>query len=295
MKRLLLLMVAALGLVVFIVSCEQKSAPKEIRISTNPWVGFTPIMYAEQKGWLKDTRFKFIWTVGLDENSKLYEKGLTQGFTATQYELFNFKNQAKIKPFFLIDKSSGADVILSNRSIEEMRTDQAKIDAFFELISVNEDIFKAFLVKHEFTKAKFELHNADQGKLSEMEFSKKPILLISYEPYATVIEKKGFKRIASTKELDNIQVVDALFIEEAVGLSAQDDVKKLKLAFDKSVEQLKKDPKEYYESIKGYLEKQSYEEFMASTKGIEWLNIAPPAATVDYLKNQGVGVDRLLK
>jgi NitT/TauT family transport system substrate-binding protein len=233
--------------------------------------------------------------VGLDENCKLYERGLTQGFTATQYELFNFKNQIKIKPFFLIDRSNGADVVLSNRSIEEIRASQDKIDGFFELIGLNEDIFKAFLVKHEFTKAKFELHNANQSKLSEMAFTDKPMLLISYEPYATAIEKKGFKRIASTRELDNIQVVDALFIEEAVGLRAQDDIKKLKLAFDKSVEQLKKDPKEYYESIKGYLEKQSYEEFMASTKGIEWLNIDSPAATIEYLKTQGVGVDRLIK
>lgn len=64
----------------------------KIHISSNPWVGFTPFIYAQEKGWLEKTSFKFIWLVDLDENSHLYERGFTQGFTATQYELLHLMN-----------------------------------------------------------------------------------------------------------------------------------------------------------------------------------------------------------
>ncbi len=44
----------------------------EIRISSNPWVGFTPFIYAQEKGWLKNTPFRFLWLVDLFENPRLY-------------------------------------------------------------------------------------------------------------------------------------------------------------------------------------------------------------------------------
>jgi len=295
LKRLVLSAISIFIVVALALFFIKKPVVQEIRISTNPWVGFTPFMYAEQKGWLKDTRFKFVWTVGLDENSKLYERGLTQGFTATQYELFNFKNRDQIKPFFLIDKSYGADVILSNRSIDEIKNSEDKIEAHYELISVNEDMFKAFIAKYNIQKERFTIKNCDQGKMSSFVGSGSPTLLISYEPYVTALTKKGFKRIASTKELDNIQVIDALFMEESAGVAAKKDIVKLKAAFDKAVKALQNDPKEFYSSIGGYLENQSYEEFMSSTKGIEWLNVNPPSKTVEYLKTQGIGVDRLMR
>jgi len=294
MRRFLLLTSVALVVALLLSSCEQKPDIKEIRITTNPWVGFTPIMYAQQKGWLKETRFKFIWTVGLDDNAKLYDKGLSSGFTATQYEYFGFKNKEKLKPFFLIDRSNGADVILSNLSIDEIKK-QKNIDAYYELASVNKDLFNAFVTKYNVDKNNFKFHYADQNTIADLKIDNKKMLVISYEPYASTLEKKGYKRIASTRELDSIRVIDAIFINEDIGIGAKQDVLKLKSAFDDAVIELKKDPKEFYESIKGYLENQSYEEFRASLNGIEWLNTNPPNEVIEYLQKQNVPTDRLIR
>ncbi|HEX5670992.1 MAG TPA: hypothetical protein VFX66_05595, partial [Sulfuricurvum sp.] len=99
----------------------------EIRISTNPWVGFTPFIYAQEKGWLEETPFRFLWVVDLSENARLFDMGFAEGFTATQYELSHFKNQEKFTTAFLIDKSDGADAVLSNRTLEQLRHSKEKI------------------------------------------------------------------------------------------------------------------------------------------------------------------------
>jgi NitT/TauT family transport system substrate-binding protein len=273
--------------------CQDKQQVNEIRVSTNPWVGFTPFIYAQEKGWLKESKFKFIWVVGLAENVTLYEKGLSRGFTATQYEYFNFKNKEHIKPYFLIDRSKGADIILSNKNIEELKNTKEKIVCYFEINSVNRDIFKAFIAAHSLNEARFVFHNSDQTSISVMKASEAPTILISYEPYATAISKNGFTKISSTKELSNIEVIDAIFLDERVVDGNEKELAHLKQMFDKAVLSLKKDPKEFYNTVKGYLENQTYEQFVISLDGIEWLNNKPNQEVINYLKKQNIPTDKL--
>jgi len=107
---ILLFLIVALAASVYYYNRPAESS--RIHISTNPWVGFTPFIYAQEKGWLESTPFRFLWLVDLTDNARLYERGFTQGFTATQYELLHFKNKNTIKPVFLIDQSFGADAIV---------------------------------------------------------------------------------------------------------------------------------------------------------------------------------------
>lgn len=278
-----------------IIGCQQKSSSYQIRISTNPWIGFTPFIYAQEKGWLDGTKFKFLWTVGLGENATLYEKGLSDGFTATQYEYFNFRSKEHLKPFFLIDRSNGADVVMSNRTIEQLKAAKEPVESFFELITLNKDIFKAFTEKYAIDPSKFELHNTDQVAMGQLGRDNKPTLFISYEPYATGLEKKGYMRISSTRELSKMQVIDAIFIDERVVSPDASEVRKLKEAFDRAVKSLQADPKEFYETIKGYMENQTYDEFMRSLGGIEWLNQNPPNGVIEHLKQQNIAVDKLIR
>lgn len=279
---------------VFFGGCEsKKNDVYEIRVSTNPWVGFTPFIYAQEKGWLKDSKFKFVWIVGLAENVTLYEKGLSNGFTATQYEYFNFKEREYLKPYFLIDRSKGADIILSNQTTDELAKQNKKIDCYFELNSVNRDIFKAFISQNKLSESRFIFHNSDQSSIAALKSSSTPAIIISYEPYASAIEKNGFSKISSTKELTNIEVIDGIFLDERIIKGNEQEVVYLKKMFDKAVENLKHDKKEFYNTVKGYLENQTYEEFAASLNGIEWLNTNPPKETIEYLKSQKIPIDKL--
>lgn len=288
----LLFLMGAVASVYYYVSHASEST--KIQISTNPWVGFTPFIYAQEKGWLEKTPFRFMWLVDLTDNARLYERGFTQGFTATQYELLHFKHPNTIKPIFLIDRSYGADAIVSNRSIEEIRSSKEAVVVYLEQGSLNDDFFKAFLAEYALDEYKFRKIDASQKSIAALNGSKTPMIIISYEPYLSELIKKGFHRIASTRTMETFFVVDALFVDVQIVQGREEEFALLRELFALAVEHLRSNPREYYETIKGYLEGQSYEEFMASTTQIKWMYGKPPKEVTDHLKAQHVKTDRLL-
>ncbi len=266
----------------------------EIRISTNPWVGFTPLIYAQEKGWLEGTPFRFMWLVDLTDNSRLYERGFTQGFTATQYEWLQFADKSHITPVFLIDHSDGADAVLSNRTLEELRSGSVPVKVYLERGSMNEDFFHAFVKEHHLEAVAFRQIDASQKNIAVMRMERDPVVIISYAPYVSELAKRGYKTVASTRTMKSFYVVDALFVHENTLLGREKEFFHLKKLFALGVERLHKDPKEYYETIREYLEGQSYEEFMASTEQIKWLHDEVPEEVIGHLRKQQVKTDRLL-
>jgi len=272
---------------------SHSSESSKIQISTNPWVGFTPFIYAQEKGWLEKTPFHFIWLVDLTDNARLYERGFTQGFTATQYELLHFKHSNTIKPIFLIDRSFGADAIVSNRSIDEIRSSK-KVDVYLEQGSLNDDFFQAFISEYSLDEHIFHKIDASQKSIATVSMSKTSMIIISYEPYLSELLKKGFHPIASTRTMETFFVIDALFMDEQVVQGREEEFVHLQGLFALAVEHLRSNPREYYETIKGYLEGQSYEDFMASTAQIKWMYGDAPDEVLRHLNTQKVKTDRLL-
>ncbi len=266
---LLAALIVAAGIFFF---AQRFAEDKQIRISSNPWVGFTPFIYAQEKGWLEKTPFRFTWVVDLSENARLYEHGFTQGFTATQYELLHFKDYSHFRPMFLIDRSAGADMILSNRSLAELSQSKEIVSVYLELDSLSEDFFNAFVKEKKLEALQFKLIDLSQKEMTQLAPKGAPILAISYTPYSTELLKKGFSTISSTADLKSFFVIDALFVDERMVSASADEYRQLKAIFDRALDAMHSRPKEYYEVVQGYLEGQSYEEFMASTKQVEWLN-----------------------
>ena len=288
----LLLLLASVAVLYYYVN--RPTASSKIEISTNPWVGFTPFIYAQEKGWLENTPFHFMWLVDLTDNARLYDRGFTQGFTATQYELLHFKNKNTIKPVFLIDRSYGADAIVSNRSLSEIRSDNKAIKVYLERGSLNDDFFQAFVAENRLEKTSFQLIDASQKSIANLQKRDDPIVILTYQPYLSGLLKKGFRPLASTRTMENFFVIDALFVDEAVFVGKEKEFAHLKELFALGVSRLHDDPHEYYETIKGYLEGQSYEEFMATTTQIEWLHQKLPEKIIHHLEMQQVKTDRLL-
>ncbi len=273
---------------------SRSASSAEIQISTNPWVGFTPFIYAQEKGWLEETPFRFMWLVDLTDNARLYQRGFTQGFTATQYELLHFKSRKGIKPVFLIDHSSGADAIVSNKSIDELRSSKETVYVYLERGSLNENFFEAFVREYGLGSAVFQQIDASQKKINTLEMSDKPVIIISYSPYLSELLKKGFKTVASTKTMKSFYVIDALFMNEEVIAQNPEAFIRLKELMKLAIDRFRDDPKEYYETIHKYLEGQTYEEFMESTEGIEWFEGKVPQTILTYLQHQNIQTDRLL-
>lgn len=294
MKNLLavvvILLVSAMGFLGY--RYVHKLNQPEIRISSNPWVGFTPFIYAQEQGWLKDTPFRFNWLVGLSENRRLYEGGFTQGFTATQYELLHFKDPRQFETVFLIDRSDGADALLSNRSLTALRAESAPIKVYLERGSLQRDMFHAFIKENALTGHTFQLINSVQNSMLLLKPSAEPMILISYAPYLTQLHDHGFETIASTRSLKSFAAVDGLFVNRRVYEDNKPNFSKLKAIFDRSLAVFKANPKAYYESVRGYLEGETFEQFMASTRDVVWLNGHVDHKILDHLRAQGVLIDQ---
>ncbi len=262
-----------------------------LRIAVNPWVGFTPVVYAQEQGWLEGVDVRFVWVVGLEENVKLYRQGLVDGFAATQYEFYSLKHAGTVKPYYLFDRSAGADVILGSQSVETLAK-EGKIDVYLEITGLNSDLLHAFAQQYGVDEAHFELHSSDPESLLHIPCSGRPTIIVAYEPYATAIENGGCTRIASTRELENIRVIDALWISTDQAEMYAKTVRRLGKIFDRAIEKLKEDPKAYYDVVKGSLEGQDYDEFIRSLEGIAWIN-RNPAEVKAYLQKSRIPTDGL--
>lgn len=255
-------------------SCSQENN-KPIVISTNAWIGYSPLFYAREMGWLKEANVELISVVSLGESMHLYNAGSSDLFTGTQHE---FLAQREIHdgliPIMLMDKSNGGDMIMSNRTIEELKQSDQKIDVYLEMGSINQDLLEYFITKEGISKDRLNILNRIQDEIKLIENTpKSPMtLIITYNPYNLELVQNGFTEIESTKTSNNLIVVDAIYTSSGFYAQHEAELQKLDKIIDKALAVLQKDPKAYYEKVKLYLDNPTYEEFLEMNNNIVWLH-----------------------
>ena len=268
LKKIILL----LTLLLLFTSCSS-DYDKRLKISATTWIGYIPLFYAKEKGWLKPLNIKLLHVSSLAENMYLYEAGNSDAYTGTQYEYSILsKNMKSLKPIMMFDRSNGGDLVMGNLSVEDLQNTTSQIDAYLELDSINNTVLKDFLLKYKLEGKNINYRNRDQVAIKQLQADSKPTLAVTYIPYNLALEKQGFMELASTKDSLNLLVVDALFTRTETYDAHKKQFSELKKLVDKSVESLKKDPKEFYTTIKPYMSDMSYDEFVNSLGDIVWIN-----------------------
>lgn len=262
-------------LLLFLLSACGSNKYEKLEVSATTWIGYTPLYYAKEKGWLKPLNIKLLHVVSLSENMYLYDAGNSDAYVGTQYE-YNLlvKKDPSLMPVMLFDRSNGGDVVMSNISIQELQNMQKPIDAYLEMDSINSVLLKDFLKKYNLQNKNINYINRDQAFIStinEKEINNATII-VTYIPYDIELEKQGFKTIASTKENLNLLVVDGLFTKGKTFEEHKEQFKKLKVLVDRAVKALQDDPREFYDTVKPYMLELSYEEFVHSLSDIVWIN-----------------------
>jgi len=269
LKKILLFIVGAF---VFFISCSS-DYEKRLKISATTWVGYTPLFYAKEKGWLQPLNIKLVHLSSLAENMYLYSAGNSDAYVGTQYEYEVLsKEMDSLIPIMMFDKSNGGDVVMSNFSIEELQSTLAPINIYLEIDSINSKLIKDFLSKYNLLEKKINYINEDQTTIKLLKSNEKATLIVTYLPYNFLLEKNGFKEIASTKESVDLLIVDAMFTKVEVYNEHKQQFRELKKLMNKSVEALNKDPREFYNTVKPYMLDISYEEFVDTLNDIVWIN-----------------------
>lgn len=251
--------------IIFITGCNKKST--EIKIAVNEWIGYAPLFYANEKGWLKNSGIKLIYTKSLGESLSLYKNRLVNALASTQYEYLQISNQ--VKPIILLDQSYGGDMILSNRSVKELKKLQ-NITTYLEIDSVNFLLLKYFLKEHNISMGTINLISSNQDQLTKMVSNiNLPIMIVTYAPYDVTFKKLGFNMVASTKTDEKLLIIDAIFVDKKYPNKRFIDLKQI---VDKAITDIKLNPKFVFNMIKKYYPNYSYEDFVSGLNNIKWIN-----------------------
>jgi len=271
-------------------SCSSETKHNNsLTISTNAWIGYAPLFYAKEKGYLKENNIHLLISVSLGEAADLYSVGRADMLTTTQHEYYALKDAFHLLPVILLDRSNGGDMILSNRTINELQKAK-KITAYLEIDSVNAEMLKEFLQHYNIPLKKLHLINKDQAQIEDISaHDNEAILIVTYTPYDISLKKKGFKVITSTKDINSIIVIDALCSSKSIYNKRLKHLKILKTIIDRSVEELMQDKKTSYQLIKKYLRNLSYKEYLASLQSIKWIN-KPSKELLEHI--EPLGYDR---
>lgn len=255
-----------------------------IKLVTNAWIGYSPLFYAKEKGWLKEVNIEILPLVSLGESMMAFRSGGFDGLTGTQFEYqkLNALN-SNLVPVIMFNRSNGGDMVMSNVSIKELQETSENIDVYLEVNSVNALVFDDFKKAHQLSQKTFNFINKDQLKIVtylKQKTANRPTIVVTYTPYNFELVNTGFQIIDSTRDAMNIIVLDALYVNQSVLTHHREDFNKLKIIINNAIHNLKQNPKEYYKVVKPYLENPSYEEFLQSIQGIVWLNETIPPALI---------------
>lgn len=257
----------------FLMTACSSQAP--LKLSTTTWIGYTPLFYAKEKGWLNDINIKLVNVVSLSENMYLYQAGNSDAYCGTQYEHSVLKNKIpSLVPIMLFDRSNGGDIIMSNTSIEALQNSNESIDTYLEMDSINFTLLNDFIKRYDINEKRINYINRDQIEISRLknDTPEQQTLIVTYIPYDGMLAKNGFKEILSTKNGLDLLVVDALFTTKETLIEHREQFVQLKSYVNDALAALQKDPQEFYQTVKAYMNEQSYEEFQHSLKDIEWIN-----------------------
>lgn len=274
------------------------SYDKPLKISATTWIGYTPLFYAQEKGWLEPLNIKIANVVSLSENMALYKSGNFDAYVGTQYEYgVLLPKESTLHPVMMFDRSYGGDVVLGNISIKELEATGAMIDVYLEMDSINITLLQDFQKKYKLEGKKINYLNKDQAYISTLRVSdmKNPTLIVTYSPYNNYLVKSGFQQLASTKEGLDLLVVDAMFTTNKVFEEHEEQFIQLKKLVEKSISALEANPREYYETIKAYLPQTSYEEFQASLKDIIWINKTIPPELQERLNQANFPIRKIIQ
>ena len=261
-------------ILVLLMQSSCTSASREpLRIGTNLWIGYTPLFYANERGWLAEGNIRLINAVSLYESMQMFAVGNTDAFTGTQYEYHvQRRTHPSLLPVILLDRSRGGDIIMSNRDLDTLRKSDRPVDVWLEVDSVSQELFKAFVRAKDLEGKKYRFHNLDPESISELPLQKTPAMLVTYEPYDDPLRSRGYRELCNSADPTlHFQIIDALYVPKEVLENRHKELAALNRAIARALRDLHKDPRAFYGYIKNYLHGEDYAHFRDSMERIEWI------------------------
>lgn len=270
--KLIILLLVLVG-VLFGCSNHTDDDDTQLKIAATTWVGFLPLFYAEERGWLNESNVRLVRVSTLTDGMLLFDADKVDVLAGTQYEYVQLaEKQKQIKPLLLVDRSNGGDMILSNRTLSYLQETDT-INVYLETDSVNKLMLLDFIKKYNIPDTKLRIFNKSQTAISDLKNNpKENMMIVTYHPFDIQLKKNGFREILSTSSGVDIIVVDLFMAKNSIIVNKPKKIKTLVWYFNVATDKLENDPLEFYNTVRAYIPEYTYEEFLKTTKNIKWIN-----------------------
>ena len=280
-----------------LLGCSSDENPK-LKIIANSWIGYSPLFYARETGKLSELDMELLHVVSLGEGVSLFKSGIGQGFTGTQFEYDKAKSRSRdLVPAIFFNRSNGGDMVLGNQPIEAYTSTDAKISAFLEIDSVNQLLLINFLNENGINKQRVIFINKDQAHISTLDAKNldELTLISTYSPYDSILEKRGFNELGSTKDSQSLLILDALYVDKTLLMDHSERFSQLQEMMINAFTIFKTNPEKYYQVVNPYLGFESFNDFMLAADDIIWLISSVTEDEMSIIKQSRLPTEYLIK
>lgn len=242
---------------------------RTLRVAVSPWIGYAPLIYADEKGWLVAEQVKLVHSTSLLESIDYFRNGLVDGFAATQFDIDESLHD-NLAHLIALDRSNGGDVVLSNYPLEKL-LDAEMMRVYLEIDSVNKPVFDAFVKQHGIDHAHYTIENMSQIAMTELSPRSATVQVITtYEPYASMLRKKGFHEVGSTRDSE-ILVLDSVYLNKEIHTRYPKQAKAFTALIRRAYRAYLNNSDEFYDTVSKHFSEMDRKEFFESVDLIEWL------------------------
>jgi NitT/TauT family transport system substrate-binding protein len=265
--------IAAVLAMLMLTSCSEVEETPPLVLSTDVWIGTAPLYYAYAMGWLKAANIQMLQAESIDDNLEHYNSKAADIITGTAHEYRRLLLiHPDLIPIIIYDRSYGGDVVLSNRTLAQIRHSSENIDVYVEENTVSEEMLNYFWSENNLSKQRFTLCDRKQDEIETLMASPltPPTIAVTYNPHDTILKKQGFFELTSSKN-DRYLIVDGIYVSSELAHKHSKQMVALRNAFGAAVRAYHHNPKAFYDTVKPYLGNVSYEEFGKMVHNIQWM------------------------
>ena len=290
-RTLALLMLAIAALVMS--GCERKPE-SPLTLAASSWAGHSPLLYLEATGQLKAHNIRIVHVTHTSEALARMERGEIDGMAGTGYEYARLADKAETVPVILLNRSNGAEAILSNRTAEQLTQSSGPIAAYVETGSAYEMMVDTFVAHHGIDTARILKRELNILPFTEQELAREPLVVMAFEPFLGGLQAKGYTPLASSADTPYL-MIEALLVTKKAADAYDGSLEMLDRLLLGAIAAFERDPEHYYAKILPYLHNQSFEDFKKNAHNISWIKEAPDDRVLQTLKARGMPIGSLIR
>ena len=210
-----------------LLACSEQNPQTPLRIGTNSWIGYEPLYLVQHLKLMPEQPLTLNRMNNATEVLAAFERGELDAAGLTLDETMHLlEKDVKFKVATILDISDGADKLLVRPSILALAELKGRSVAF-ENTAVGALLLSAALESAGLTLQDITLVHATADQHYDLYLSGQIDALVTFQPYATRLAKRGAKSLFDSSQMTSSRIVDVLIVTPDVAERRKSELDRL--------------------------------------------------------------------